>query len=190
MARHCSDQSIGRSVRRLTQNPRGRRPSIGASARAGETNARDSVIRIERSLLLSRTAIDSMLWVGSNRSSSSDGVSELDGIARGYRRRDRSGRSGEAVSWGRLSEVGERPRQPVDLVDDDHVDLAGQDIVQQLLKGRSLHRTSRKAAVVIALPDEPPSLMGLALDVGLRRLALVVEGVEVLLQTRVGGDAG
>ena len=27
-----------------------------------------------------------------------DGVSELDGIARGYRRRDRSGRSGEAVS--------------------------------------------------------------------------------------------
>src|SRR5208337_3538096 len=26
MARHCSDQSIGRSVRRLTQNPRGRRP--------------------------------------------------------------------------------------------------------------------------------------------------------------------
>ena len=32
--------------------------------------------------------------------------------------------------------------------------------------------------------------MGLALDVGLRRLALVVEGVEVLLQTQVGGDAG
>ena len=27
-----------------------------------------------------------------------DGVSELDGIARGHRRRDRSGRSGEAVS--------------------------------------------------------------------------------------------
>ena len=27
-----------------------------------------------------------------------DGVSELDGIARGYRRRDRSGRSGEAAS--------------------------------------------------------------------------------------------
>ena len=75
--------------------------------------------------------------------------------------------------------AGERPRQPVDLVDDDHVDLVGQDIVQQLLKGRSLHRTSRKAAVVIALPDEPPSLMGVALDVGIRRLALVVEGVEV-----------
>src|SRR5208337_158536 len=35
----------------LTQNPRGRRPPIAASARTGEMNARDSVIRIERSLL-------------------------------------------------------------------------------------------------------------------------------------------
>src|SRR5208337_3904831 len=42
MARHCSDQSIGRSVRRLTQNPRGRRPSIAAFAKTGEMNARDS----------------------------------------------------------------------------------------------------------------------------------------------------
>src|SRR5271165_5473296 len=32
--------------------------------------------------------------------------------------------------------------------------------------------------------------MGLALNVGLGSLALVVEGVEVLLQTRAGGDAG
>ena len=29
---HCSDQSIGRSVRRLIQKPRGSRPSIAASA--------------------------------------------------------------------------------------------------------------------------------------------------------------
>ena len=39
MARHCSDQRIGRSVRRLTLNPRGSRPSIAASAREGEMNA-------------------------------------------------------------------------------------------------------------------------------------------------------
>src|SRR5208337_4296448 len=37
MARHCSDQSIGRSVRRLTQKPRGSRPSIAASAKTEET---------------------------------------------------------------------------------------------------------------------------------------------------------
>ena len=65
MAPHCSDQSIGRSVRRLMQNPRGSRPSIAASARAGDMKARDSVIRIERSLLPSRMASDSMVWVGS-----------------------------------------------------------------------------------------------------------------------------
>ncbi len=50
-ARHCSDQSIGRSVRRLMQNPRGRRPSFAAFAKTGEMNARDSIIRIERSLV-------------------------------------------------------------------------------------------------------------------------------------------
>ncbi len=63
-----------------------------------------------------------------------------------------------------LGEVGKRPRQPVDLVDDDHVDLASPDIVQQLLQRRPLHRPARKAAVVIAFADELPSLMGLAFD--------------------------
>jgi hypothetical protein len=59
---------------------------------------------------------------------------------------------------------------------------------QQLLKRRPLHRSPRKTAVVIAIADELPSLVGLALDISLRGLALVVEGVEVLLETRVGGD--
>ena len=77
--------------------------------------------------------------------------------------------------FDQLGEVGKRPRQPVDLIDDDHVDLAGPDILQQLLERRPLHRTSRKAAVVIAFPDKLPSLMGLAFDVGLRGLALVWE---------------
>src|SRR5271165_2712082 len=35
MARHCSDQSIGRSIRRLTQNPRGRRDIATISAGSG-----------------------------------------------------------------------------------------------------------------------------------------------------------
>jgi hypothetical protein len=44
--------------------------------------------------------------------------------------------------------------KPVNLVDDDHVDLTGPDIVQELLECRSLHRTAREAAVVIAFADE------------------------------------
>ena len=56
-----------------------------------------------------------------------------------------------------LGEVSKRPRQPVDLVDDDHVNPAGPNILQQLLERRPLHRTSRKAAVVIAFANELPS---------------------------------
>jgi hypothetical protein len=36
--------------------------------------------------------------------------------------------------FDQLGEIGQRPRQTVDLVDDDDVDLAGADIIQQLLK--------------------------------------------------------
>ena len=46
-------------------------------------------------------------------------------------------------------EVGERPGQPVDLVDDDHVDLAGLDIGDQPFQGRPLHRAAGKAAIII-----------------------------------------
>jgi hypothetical protein len=50
------------------------------------------------------------------------------------------------------------------------------------LRIRISRRGGGKAAVVIAFADELPSLVRLALHVGLRGLALVVEGVEVLLQ--------
>jgi hypothetical protein len=40
-----------------------------------------------------------------------------------------------------FGEVGKRSRQPVYLVDDDDVDLASLDIVQQLLERRPLHGT-------------------------------------------------
>jgi hypothetical protein len=49
--------------------------------------------------------------------------------------------------FDQLGEVGKRPRQPVDLVDDNHVDLTGLNILQQLLERRALHRT----------PEKPPS---------------------------------
>ncbi len=39
-----------------------------------------------------------------------------------------------------LGEVGERPRQPVDLIDDDDVDLGGPDLIEQPLQGGALER--------------------------------------------------
>src|SRR5215813_15116694 len=48
-----------------------------------------------------------------------------------------------------FGEIGERSRQSVDLVDDDHIDLACLDVGQQALQRRSLHRTARISTVII-----------------------------------------
>src|SRR5271166_631004 len=88
-----------------------------------------------------------------------------------------------------LGEVGERPRQPVDLVDDDHVDPPRPNVIEQLLERRPVHRPARKAAVVVAVPYQSPAFMSLALDIGFRCFPLVVERVELLLQSVLGGDA-
>ena len=55
--------------------------------------------------------------------------------------------------------------------------------------GRSIE-PPEKPPSSIGCPDQRPALVRLALDVGLGRLALGVERVEVLLQPLVGGDPG
>src|SRR5262249_38196416 len=45
-------------------------------------------------------------------------------------------------------------------------------------------------AVIIMCPDQLPALVGLALDVGLGRLALGIKRVEVLFEPVLGGFAG
>ena len=65
-----------------------------------------------------------------------------------------------------LGEVGKRPRQTVDLVDDDDVDLAGADIVQQSLQVGTVGGPTGISAIVIAGPNQGLAGMGLALDIG------------------------
>ena len=48
-----------------------------------------------------------------------------------------------------LGKIGERPRQPIDLVNDDHVDLACLDVGDQPFQRRALHRAAGIPAVVI-----------------------------------------
>jgi hypothetical protein len=57
-AEHCSDQPIGRPIKRLTPKPRDSHPSIAAMTRAGGRKASDSVMRIERSVFFSRVAME------------------------------------------------------------------------------------------------------------------------------------
>jgi hypothetical protein len=43
-----------------------------------------------------------------------------------------------------LGEVGKRSCQPVDLIDDDDIDLAGPDLVQKRVQGSAVQRGSRR----------------------------------------------
>ena len=89
-----------------------------------------------------------------------------------------------------LGEIGERPGQTVDLVDHHDIDPAGLDVGKQLLEGGSLHRAAGNPTIVVAGSDQPPTLAGLTLDVGLAGLALGIERVEFLLQSLLGRFAG
>ena len=86
--------------------------------------------------------------------------------------------------------IGQRSGQTIDLVDHDHVDLAGRDIGEQLLEGRAVEIAAGIGGVVIMLGQQPPALRGLALDVGLAGLALGVERIELLIQSVLGRFAG
>src|SRR5216684_3241851 len=68
--------------------------------------------------------------------------------------------------------------------------FAGSDISQKLLQGRAVEGGARESAIVVVVGDEPPALMGLALDVGLAGLALGVERVEFEVEIMLGRLAG
>jgi hypothetical protein len=89
-----------------------------------------------------------------------------------------------------LGEIGERPGQPVDLVDDNDLSPAGPDIGEEPLEGRPLHRPAREAPVVVHVGERNPSGVTLARDIGLASLPLRVERVELLLEPIVGRFPG
>src|SRR3984893_15277051 len=89
-----------------------------------------------------------------------------------------------------LGEICQRPRQAVDLIDHDDVNLPGADIVQQLLKVRSVSEPTGIPPIVIAGTDQGPTGMGLAFDIGGGGIVLGVQRVELLVETMVGGDPG
>ncbi len=105
------------------------------------------------------------------------------------RHRD-NGRTRIIERLDQLGEVSQRAGQAIDLVDHDHIDPAGLYIRQQALQGRAVQGSTGAATVVVTLRQQLPTLMGLALDVGLTSLALGIQRVEVLLQARRGRLAG
>jgi hypothetical protein len=65
-----------------------------------------------------------------------------------------------------LGKIRQRPRQAIDLVDDNDIDLAGTDVVEELLQVGAFSGPPRVSAVIISGPDQGPSGVGLAFDVG------------------------
>src|SRR5262245_17893730 len=63
-------------------------------------------------------------------------------------------------------------------------------MLQKQLKRWALHGRTRKPAVVVVAPDQPPALARLAPDECLGRFALDVQRVELLLESFLGRFAG
>src|SRR5690606_41376893 len=64
------------------------------------------------------------------------------------------------------------------------------DVAQQAVQRRALHAAARVAAVVVTIRQRHPAFGLLAGDECLRRLALGVERVELLIEPFVAGLAG
>jgi hypothetical protein len=89
-----------------------------------------------------------------------------------------------------LGEICQRSGQSVHFVDDDDIDLRAANVAQKLLQGRAVQRGSGQSAIIVPCPDQPPALVGLALDIGLARLSLRVERIEFEVEIMFGRFAG
>jgi hypothetical protein len=89
-----------------------------------------------------------------------------------------------------LGEVGKRAGEAVDLVDHHDGDLAGPDIGQELLQGSAVEGGTREPAIVVAIRNQAPALMRLALDIGLAGFPLGIERVEFEVEIMLGRLAG
>ena len=63
-------------------------------------------------------------------------------------------------------------------------------ILKQPLQGRAVGIAAGEAAIVIFGSNQRPAGVGLASDIGLGGIILGIQGIEVLFQPLVGGDAG
>ncbi len=77
--------------------------------------------------------------------------------------------------FNQLGKVGQGPCQAVDLIDDNDIDLAGLDVIEQLLKGRAVGRSAREPSIVITYLGQRPARMRLAANIGLRSIVLGIK---------------
>src|SRR3546814_10197525 len=64
-----------------------------------------------------------------------------------------------------LGKVGQAPGQPVDLVDDDHIDPSRLHLGEELLQPRAIHIAARIAAIIVIVRKQHPAFVPLAQDI-------------------------
>src|SRR5208283_5425232 len=87
-------------------------------------------------------------------------------------------------------EISQRSRQAIDLVDDDRVNLASANVVQQPLQRRAIHRAPGIGSIIVERGENRPTFVLLAGDVGLAGFALRIERIELLLEALLRRFAG
>ena len=92
--------------------------------------------------------------------------------------------------FDQLGEIGQRAGQAIDLVDDNDIDPVGSDVIEEPLQGRAVGGSTREAAIVISSTNQCPTGVGLTADIGLRRIILGIERVEVLVKARTRSRPG
>src|SRR5437764_1024386 len=85
-----------------------------------------------------------------------------------------------------LGKISQRSGQPVDLVDHDDVDLAAPDVGKELLQVWAVEGSTGEGAIVIAVGDQAPALVGLTLYICLAGLPLGIERVELEIEVMLG----
>ena len=67
--------------------------------------------------------------------------------------------------FDKLSEVGKRASQPIDLIDQNDINLAVPHVIEQSLQRWPVEGCAREPAIVKMIGNQPPALMSLTLDI-------------------------
>jgi hypothetical protein len=87
-----------------------------------------------------------------------------------------------------LGKIGQGARQAIDLVDDNDIDAVGANVIEEMLQGRAVGGSAGEAAIVVSGPNQCPTGMSLAAEIGLCRIILGVKRVKILIEAGLGRD--
>ena len=92
--------------------------------------------------------------------------------------------------FDQLGEIGQGACQAINFIDDNDIDPASSNVIEELLQGRAVGGSAGEAAIVISGSNQCPTSMSLAADIGLCRIMLGIKRVEVLIEAGLGRDPG